>query len=156
MSLSCRTTLDSWRLRWLRLGGFWELQTSWGLCESLSRQVTKAEGMLTALGLIDDTHGPFFLRRACSGWSKVLCSSRTVPSPLPKHCSWTRGSRHPVGRLVGHPLDDPEWRPASPSIVNGAVGPAPPKNTQPRPTSQVCSAATSSAPNFEASPPLDL
>ena len=89
MSLSCRTTLDSWRLRWLRLGGFWEQQTSWrhhrlGLCESLlSRQETKAEGMLTALGLIDDTHGPFFLRRACSGWSKVLCSSRTVPPSQP-------------------------------------------------------------------------
>ena len=52
----------------------------------VGRRVGKARALLTAIGKFPDAQGAFCLLRSCSGWSKVLYSSRTVPPDVRSLC----------------------------------------------------------------------
>ena len=96
---------------------------SW--CEALSkRRVVKARYLLDAIGRYLDAQGSFALLRSCTCWAKVLYSYRTVPPPLQAEGlgQADQDIRHSLGRLVGSPLSDEEWRVASTEVDNGGVG----------------------------------
>ena len=94
-------------------------------CELLlGRRVRKARELIDAIGRFPDSHGAFCLLRSCSGWAKVLYSCRTVPpdaQPLGLQAADT-DIRLALGRLVGSPLSDEDWRLASLGITSGGVG----------------------------------
>ena len=73
-----------------------------------------------------DSQGAFSLLRSCSGWAKVLYSCRTVPPPLQTDGlrQADQDIRHSLGRLVGSPLSDDDWRLASIGVAQGRSGPA--------------------------------
>ena len=96
---------------------------SW--CEALlKRRVVKARNLLDAIGRYPDAQGAFALLRSCSGWAKVLYSCRTVPPPLQAEglSQADQDTRHSLGRLVGSPLSDDDWRVASIGVANGGLG----------------------------------
>ena len=59
--------------------------------------------------------------RSCAGWAKILCSCRTVPPSLQSHALGQAdfGISGALGRLVGFPLSDDDWRLASLGISSG-------------------------------------
>ena len=71
-----------------------------------------------------DSQGAFSLLRSCSGWAKVLYSCRTVPPPLQTEGlrQADQDIRHSLGRLVGRPLSDDDWRLASIGVAQGGLG----------------------------------
>ena len=98
---------------------------SQGWCEAhLDRRVTRARTLLEVIGRYRDSQGAFALLRSCTGWAKVLYSCRTVPPPLQAAglCNADRDIRHSLGRLVGSPLSDEDWRLASLGVAAGGVG----------------------------------
>ena len=90
----------------------------------LRRRVRKARALIDAIGRFPDSHRAFCLLRSCSRWAEVLYSCRTVPpdaQPLGLHAADT-DIRLALGRLVGSPLSDDDWRLASLGITSGEVG----------------------------------
>ena len=99
------------------------LEPQW--CELLlGRRVHKARALIDAIGRFPDSHGAFCLLRSCSGWAKVLYSCRTVPPDAQPSGLLAADTdiRLALGRLVGSPLSDDDWRLASLGITSGGVG----------------------------------
>ena len=84
----------------------------------------KARSLLEAIGRYHDSQGAFALMLSCTGWAKILYSCRTVPPPLQAAglCNADRDIRHSLGRLVGSPLSDEDWRLASLGVASGGLG----------------------------------
>ena len=84
----------------------------------------KARNLLDAVGRYHDWQGAFALLRSCTGWAKVLYSCRTVPPPLQAESLGQADCdiRHSLGRLVGSPLSEEDWRIASLGVANGGIG----------------------------------
>ena len=94
-------------------------------CELLlGRRVSKARALIDAIGRFPDSHGAFCLLRSCSGWAKVLYSCRTVPPDAQRAGLQAADTdiRLALGRLVGSPLSDEDWRLVSLGISSGGVG----------------------------------
>ena len=79
-------------------------------CEHLLSKSAWASALIQAIGRYGDAHGSFTLLRSCAGWAKVLYSCRRVPPTLAQADADIRGA---LGRLVGSPLSDDDWRLAS-------------------------------------------
>ena len=94
------------------------------LAHLLGRRVRKARALFDAIGRFPDSHGAFCLLRSCSGWAKVLYSCRTVPPDAQSVGLRDADTdiRLALGRLVGSPLSDDDWRLASLGITSGGVG----------------------------------
>ena len=94
-------------------------------CESLlSKRVAKASALIRAIGRYRVPHGAFKLLRSCAGWAQILCSCRTVPPSLQSGALARDDfeTRSALGRLVGSPLSDDDWRLASLGTSSGRIG----------------------------------
>ena len=88
-------------------------------CELLlGRRIAKARALLDAIGRFPDAQGLSALLRSCSGWAKVL-------PPDAEHAGLLAADtdiRSALGRLIGAPLSDDDWRLASLGISSGGIG----------------------------------
>ena len=91
--------------------------------KQLKQRVVKARNLLDAIGRYPNAQGAFTLIRSCSGWAKVLHSCRTVLLPLQAEglSQADQDTRHSLGRLVGSPLSDDDWRVASIAVANSGL-----------------------------------
>ena len=94
-------------------------------CELLlRRRVAKARTLIDAIRRFPDAQGAFCLLRSCSRWAKVLCSCRTVHPNVQYDGLLAADTdiRSAIGRLVGAPRSDDDWRLAFLGISSGGIG----------------------------------
>ena len=88
------------------------------------KRVAKASALIQVIGRYGDAHGAFTLHRSFAGWAKIVYSCGTVP-PTPQPDALAQADpdiRGALGRLVGSPLSDDDWRLASSGISAGGIG----------------------------------